>query len=158
MIMKMLIIITILLTLKLILLIMMNECLHDSTGFNSEGGWCGWKPSSSSNCSHRVFRAYPLIEIRQTVPCRAIRGKSISVNSTLPPLVNREGHAACIQGRGATTIRVEAAAAIDFSGFLAWCQTVPDAGLVSCWVLRHGHDPKIQNPNPESAQQGDGDR
>ena len=31
---------------------------------------------SSSNVSIRVFRAYPLIEIRQTVPCRAIRGNS----------------------------------------------------------------------------------
>ena len=49
-------------------------------------GWHGWKPSSSSNFSIRAFRAYPLIEIRQTVPCRAIRGNSISVNCTLPPL------------------------------------------------------------------------
>ena len=31
-------------------------------------------------------RACPIIEIRQEVPCRAIRGNSISVNSTLPPL------------------------------------------------------------------------
>ena len=31
---------------------------------------------SSSNFSIRVFRAYPLIDIRQTVPCRAIRGRS----------------------------------------------------------------------------------
>ena len=29
-----------------------------------------------------LLRAYPLIEIRQAVPCRAIRGISISVNST----------------------------------------------------------------------------
>ena len=34
------------------------------------------------------FRAYPLIEMRQPVPCRAIRGNSISVNSTLPPLIS----------------------------------------------------------------------
>ena len=32
------------------------------------------------------FWAYPLIEIRQTAPCRAIRGSSISVSSALPPL------------------------------------------------------------------------
>ena len=32
-------------------------------------------------------RACPLIEIRQTVPCRAIRGNSILFNSTLPPFV-----------------------------------------------------------------------
>ena len=50
-----------------------------------KGGWYGWKPSSSSNFSIRVVRADPLIEIRQTVPCRSIRGNSISVNSTLPP-------------------------------------------------------------------------
>ena len=29
------------------------------------------------------FSSYPVIEIRQTAPCRAIRGNSISVNSTL---------------------------------------------------------------------------
>ena len=45
----------------------------------------GWEPSSNSNLSIRVVRAYPLIETRQTAPCRAIRGNSISVNTTLPP-------------------------------------------------------------------------
>ena len=40
---------------------------------------------SSSNLSTRAFRACPLVEIGRTVPCRAIRGNSISVNSTLPP-------------------------------------------------------------------------
>ena len=51
------------------------------------GEWYGWKPSWSSNFSIRALRAYPvIIEITQTVPCRAIRGNSISVNSTLPPL------------------------------------------------------------------------
>ena len=40
---------------------------------------------SSSNFSIRAFRAYPLIEVRQTVPCRAIRGNGISDDSTLPP-------------------------------------------------------------------------
>ena len=34
-----------------------------------------------------VVRAYPLIQIRQTVPCRAIRGNSVSVNGALPPLL-----------------------------------------------------------------------
>ena len=51
-----------------------------------KGGWYGWKPSSSSDLSIRAFRAYPLVEFRQTGPCRAIRGTSISV--TLPPLKN----------------------------------------------------------------------
>ena len=34
-----------------------------------------------------LFRAFrdPLVEIRQTAPCRAIRGDSVSVNSILPP-------------------------------------------------------------------------
>ena len=50
-------------------------------GLTRKGGWHDWKPSSSSLCSNRAFRAYPLIEIRQTVPCRAIRGNSISLNS-----------------------------------------------------------------------------
>ena len=40
---------------------------------------------SNSNFSIRAFPAYPLIGIRQTVPCRAIRADGISVNSTLPP-------------------------------------------------------------------------
>ena len=35
----------------------------------------------------RVSRAYPLIWIRLNVAFRAIRGNSISVNSTLPPLI-----------------------------------------------------------------------
>ena len=43
------------------------------------------------------FRAYYLIEIRQAVPCRAIRGDTISVNGTLPPpsqrTPGRERHA-----------------------------------------------------------------
>ena len=47
-----------------------------------KGGWYSWKPSSSSNFSIRVGRVYPLIKTRQAVPCRAIRGNSISVNST----------------------------------------------------------------------------
>ena len=55
------------------------------------GGRYGWKPSSSSNFSIRAFRAYPLIEIRQTVPHRAIRGNSISVNSSLPPSYSLRG-------------------------------------------------------------------
>ena len=42
-------------------------------------------PSSSSNLSIRVFRAYPLIENNQTVIYRAIRADSISTNSTPPP-------------------------------------------------------------------------
>ena len=41
---------------------------------------------SSSNSSIRCFRARPLIAIGQTSIYRAIRGNSISVNSTLPPL------------------------------------------------------------------------
>ena len=46
----------------------------------------GWKTSSSSNFSARAFRVGPLMTIRQTAPCRGIRGNGISVNSTLPPL------------------------------------------------------------------------
>ena len=43
------------------------------------------KRSNERSKQERAFRAYPLIEIRQTVPCRAIRGNSVSVNRTLPP-------------------------------------------------------------------------
>ena len=50
-----------------------------------KGGGYGWKPSSSSNLSVRAFRAYPLVEIGQAAPCRAIRGNSTSVSSNPPP-------------------------------------------------------------------------
>ena len=63
-----------------------EEALDAHVPVLRKGGWCGWKPSLSSDLSIRAFRAHPLIEIRQAVPCRAIRGKNISVNSTLPPL------------------------------------------------------------------------
>ena len=53
-----------------------------------KGGWYGWEPSSSSKCPIRAFRVVYLIEIRKTAPCRAIRGNSISVNRTLPPLAS----------------------------------------------------------------------
>ena len=64
---------------------------------DSEGGSYGWKPSPSSNFSIRGFRAYYLTEIRQTVPCRAIRGDSISVNGTLPPRIDG---VQCLSGCG----------------------------------------------------------
>ena len=61
-----------------------------------KGGWHGWKPSSRSNCSIRAFRTQLfqfelvefIIEIRQSVSCRAIRGSSISVSSPPPPLLS----------------------------------------------------------------------
>ena len=43
------------------------------------GGW------SVLDLSIWVVRADPLVETRQTAPCRPIRGNSISVSSTLPP-------------------------------------------------------------------------
>ena len=47
---------------------------------------------SRSNFSIRVVRAYPLIEIRQTAPCREIRGDGISVNRAHPlPLRSGQG-------------------------------------------------------------------
>ena len=51
-----------------------------------EGGRYGWKPSSSSNVSIRVVRAYYLIGSKQTILYRASRADSISqstVSSTL---------------------------------------------------------------------------
>ena len=49
------------------------------------------------NFSIRVVEAYPLIEIRQAGPHRAIRGNNISVNSTLSPLKCEAGHVALRQ-------------------------------------------------------------
>ena len=51
---------------------------------------------SSSICLIRVVRAYLLIEIRRAVPRRAIRGNSISVNSTLLP--HNPIHGVCLLG------------------------------------------------------------
>ena len=47
---------------------------------------------SSSNFSIRAFRACPLVEARQAIPCRAIRADSISVSRTLPPNKYRTQH------------------------------------------------------------------
>ena len=55
---------------------------------NWKGGCYDWKPSSSSNFSILVVQAHPLIETRQAVPCRSIRGNCISVDSTLLPLLS----------------------------------------------------------------------
>ena len=52
--------------------------------YNARTNPRSWKPSPSSNLSIRAVRAYSVIETRQTVPCRAIRGDGISMNSTLP--------------------------------------------------------------------------
>ena len=49
-------------------------------------GWYAWKPSSSSIVSSRALRVYPLVEVRQTVCRRKVRGDSISISSILPPL------------------------------------------------------------------------
>ena len=49
-----------------------------------KGTWYGWKPSSSSKFTILAFRAYYLIDCRQKAHSRALRGNSISVNSTLP--------------------------------------------------------------------------
>ena len=59
----------------------------------------------------RVFRACPLIEIRQTVPGRAIRGNSISVSSTLPSSssTNADPPGAAPLRAGAGEVREEAA-------------------------------------------------
>ena len=40
-----------------------------------------------AGCKVQGYQAYPLIETRQTAPCRAMRGSSILVNSTLPRLI-----------------------------------------------------------------------
>ena len=50
-----------------------------------KGGWHAWKPSSSANLSIRAFRAVPLVDTRQAILYRAVRGNSISIGSILPP-------------------------------------------------------------------------
>ena len=54
---------------------------------------------SSSNLSILVVRACPLVEIRQPVSYRAIRGNSVSVNCTLPPLTRAAGTPRLSRGR-----------------------------------------------------------
>ena len=43
-----------------------RTCRPHARSMTRKGGWYGWKPSSSSNLSTRVFRVYPPIESRQT--------------------------------------------------------------------------------------------
>ena len=72
-----------------------TDCL---SGFDvplSEGGMLKFIDSSfsSANFSNLFVRAYPLVEIRQVAPCRAMQGESTSVNSTPPPSYSR--HLTC---------------------------------------------------------------
>ena len=53
-----------------------------------KGGWYGWKPSSSSNFSHRAFRAVCLIEFRQTIPYRAIRAAVNQIRRSEAPCIS----------------------------------------------------------------------
>ena len=52
----------------------------------SEGGMMRLETLIELKCLNSSCSSLSSIEIEQTVPCRAIRGNSISVNSTLPPL------------------------------------------------------------------------
>ena len=65
---------------------------------------------AASNFSTRVFRAYPLFEIRQAVPRRAVRDSSISVSGTLPPLSTKDDNSLQFQSQGS-----EAALAMQFT-------------------------------------------
>ena len=51
------------------------------SGPTPHGGCYGWKPSSGSNLSLRAFRVYHLVEIGQTVSCRAVAVASRRVAS-----------------------------------------------------------------------------
>ena len=53
------------------------------------------------------FGACPLIETRQRDPCRATRGDSISVKSTLPPLKNTHGSTQQLVSRSSGSIGVK---------------------------------------------------
>ena len=61
---------------------------------------------SSSDFSIRAFRAYPLFELRQQVPGRAIRGKSSDprqhyLSQQYPPPLLRLGESVAVAGEGA---------------------------------------------------------
>ena len=81
---------------RLQLLLCLSQCWSSPHPQVSEGGMIRLETLierkflnssfSNSNFSIRVVRAYPLIKLRQTILNRAIRGDSISVSSTLPPL------------------------------------------------------------------------
>ena len=57
------------------------------SGFPSRSTGVTSDVATNLDCLIRAFRACPLVEIRRAVPCRAMRGSSISVNSTLLSLL-----------------------------------------------------------------------
>ena len=100
-----------------------------------KGGWYGWKSSSSSNLSIRVFRAHTPLEIRQAILYRAVRADSISINRTLPPILR------------CSRIRVQI-----LSVFAVWALLRPWATALlrttapSCMTKR-AVEPSVQKPN-----------
>ena len=55
-------------------------------------------PRRAQISSIRACQAYPLVEIRQTVARRAIRGNSTSVNSTIPPSYTSRDRIVALEG------------------------------------------------------------
>ena len=96
---------------------------------------------SSSGCSNRAFRAYPLVEIRQTAPCRSIRGNSsdssrqyLSQQYPPPPLTNarapdQRGCSAAVSQRRATASAAQAQAPGCESGGGIWTYMCLDTYL-----------------------------
>ena len=60
-------------------------CSRQTEERNSEGGRMRLETLVEVKFLNSSCSSLPSFEIRQTVPCRAIRGNGISVNSTLPP-------------------------------------------------------------------------
>ena len=59
----------------------------ESDRLDLQGGMIRSETLIELKFSIRGFRVYSPIELRQTIPCRAIRDNSISVSSTLPLLI-----------------------------------------------------------------------
>ena len=70
-----------LLVILLWLVLLWNVLMYSSTILSSEGGMIRLETLAELEILS-AFRAYPLIETRQAVSCRAIRGNSISVDSS----------------------------------------------------------------------------
>ena len=119
-------------------------CIHNvytrCLATHGKGGWCGWKPSSSSDISIRALRAqivqFEFLEfilslkfdeqfpVEQFEASRAIRSSSISVSSTLPPSLKAAVQTQITLFRAAETMLVETMSA-DLrarAAWICWCK------------------------------------
>ena len=108
----------------------------------NHGNWLN--PHRAQTFQNRAFRAYPLIEVRQTVPCRAIRGSRISVNSTgnlctrIPDFRGSDSSIVLISRRGMLTSVGKFAESLSNSGKSQQGKLCPQDNSREFWQSQQG--------------------